>query len=261
MSTQTIERMAVEVEGSGDAVIMIHGLGGTSNTFTPQMSVYAGRFRVVRPDLRGSGRSPAGDAPLSIEGMAESIARAADVLGIRRAHFIGHSLGTIVCQHIAAATPSLVASLALFGPLTEPPEAARQNLKARAANARENGMADIADAIVNGATSADTRSNNPVAVALVREMVMRQPPEGYARTCEALSEARAADLSRISCPVLLVAGEDDAVAPVSMSRGMADRLEQARVITLPRCGHWMTFERPAECTTALKDFHGVARVS
>lgn len=254
MSTQFIERMAVEIEGSGDAVIMIHGLGGTSNTFTPQIGALAGRYRVVRPDLRGSGRSPAPDGPLSLDAMAEAITRMAGVLGITRAHFVGHSLGTIVCQHIAVQAPSLVASLALFGPLTEPPDAARQNLKARAAAARENGMADIADAIVNGATSADTRMHNPVAVALVREMVMRQPPEGYAKTCEALSEAHAADLSRISCPVLLVAGDEDGVAPVSVSRGMAGRLEAARVVTLARCGHWMTFERAWESCTALKEF-------
>jgi pimeloyl-ACP methyl ester carboxylesterase len=56
MSPHVVEGMAVEVAGEGDAVICIHGLGGTSNTFQPQMAVLSGR-RVVRPDLAGSGRS------------------------------------------------------------------------------------------------------------------------------------------------------------------------------------------------------------
>lgn len=55
MTTQLIERLAVEVDGdphgSDNTVIMIHGLGATSNTFTPQQSVFSGRFRTIRPDL------------------------------------------------------------------------------------------------------------------------------------------------------------------------------------------------------------------
>ncbi len=59
MSTVMVERMAVEVDGSGsDAVVLVHGLGGTSNVFTPQMDVLRG-VRAIRPDLPGSGRSPA----------------------------------------------------------------------------------------------------------------------------------------------------------------------------------------------------------
>ena len=48
MSTQIIERMAVEVEGQGDAVILVHGLGGSSNVFQPQLAALGGRFRLVR---------------------------------------------------------------------------------------------------------------------------------------------------------------------------------------------------------------------
>lgn len=253
MSTQIVERMAVEVDGDGEPVIMIHGLGGTSNTFTPQMGAYRGRGRVIRPDLPGSGRSPS-SGPLSISFFADAAVRMARVLGAEKAHFVGHSLGTIICQHIAQDHPSMVRSLTLFGPLMEPPDAARNGLRDRAAKARTDGMADIADAIVQGATSSDTKERNPVAVALIREMLMRQCPEGYARTCEALAEARAADLGRIKCPVLLVAGDEDAVAPVSVARTMADRLDNARVEVLPRCGHWMTFERAAECTKAVREF-------
>lgn len=97
MSTQLVERMAVEIDGSGDAVVMIHGLGGTSNTFTPQMSVYGGRFCVVRPDLPGSGRTKTSGA-LSIQGFAQRIVAMAGALGIERAHLVAHSMGTITEQ-------------------------------------------------------------------------------------------------------------------------------------------------------------------
>jgi pimeloyl-ACP methyl ester carboxylesterase len=253
MSTQTIERMAVDLAGQGDAVIFVHGLGGSSNVFTPQVMALGSRYRTVRPDLPGSARSPA-SSQISIEGLADAMIRVAGVLGIDRAHFVGHSMGTIVCQHVAANEPKLVRSLTLFGPLLAPPDPARQAMRDRAAKARAEGMADIADAILQGATSGDTKTNNPVCAALVRELLMRQDAEGYAKNCEALAAAQPADTARIACPVLLVTGDEDGVAPPSNVRAMAQQIKGARVTVLNRCGHWTTLERSAECNTALKEF-------
>ncbi|HLL18815.1 MAG TPA: alpha/beta fold hydrolase, partial [Rubrivivax sp.] len=56
MALHLIDRVAVEDEGEGDVVFCVHGLGGSSNTFTPLMPVLT-RHRVVRVDLPGSGRS------------------------------------------------------------------------------------------------------------------------------------------------------------------------------------------------------------
>ena len=124
----------------------------------------------------------------------------------------------------------------------------------RARKARSEGMEGIADAIVAGALSSETRASNPAAAAFVRESVMRQPPEGYARTCEALSRANAADPAAIRAPVLLVAGSDDAVAPVSMAQGLADRLAAAALSVVDRCGHWITIEKAQEANRKLADF-------
>ncbi len=250
----SVDGMAIEVDGAGDAVVLIHGLGGTSNCFTPQLAALVQRFRTIRPDLPGSGRSPA-HGPVSIQGFVDLVARAAQALGIERAHLVGHSLGTIVCQHLAVQHPALARSLALFGPLTAPPEAAREGLRARARQARSEGMASIAHAVVEAATSTDTRTNQPVAAAFVRELLMRQCPEGYARTCEALAGAEPADLGRIKCPTLLATGDEDAIAPPSVARGIAERIAGTRTAIFSRCGHWTTIERPGECSATLREFY------
>ena len=97
MSTQIVERMAAEIAGSGEPVVLIHGLGGTSNVWTPVLPAFAARARVVRFDLPGSGRSPAG-GPISIQAFVDRIARAMRVLGTERAHVGGHSLGLQVVR-------------------------------------------------------------------------------------------------------------------------------------------------------------------
>ena len=83
------------------------------------------------------------------------------------------------------------------------PTPARPGLRARGEKARgegEAGMQAIADQLVQGAISTETRTRRPVAVTAVRELVMRQCPDGYARTCEALADARAAEVGGIACP-------------------------------------------------------------
>jgi 3-oxoadipate enol-lactonase len=258
MAFHLIDRIAVDDEGEGPVVVCVHGLGGSSNTFTPLLPALA-RHRVVRIDLPGSGRSQRVEGALSIEGYVDAVLRVCERLNLTRAHWLGHSMGTIVVQHIAAAHPKAVASVALFGPLIAPPDAARAAMTARAAKARVGvaGMHEITTGLLNAAISADTRARLPVAVAFVRESLMRQDGDAYARSCEALAGAQAAAVEKIEAPVLLVTGDEDGVAPPQTVRAMADKLRCAKntkVVVLPRCGHWTPIERPEECQRELREF-------
>ena len=253
MATRFIERMCVEIDGQGEPLVMLHGLGGTSNSFTPVIDGLARQMQVIRPDLPGSGRSPTSGRP-SLEDIADQVARALAALGIGRANFAGHSLGTIVCFHIALRNPRLVKTLALVGPLLAPAESGRQGLRDRAAMARAQGMQPIADAVVQATTAAATRRDQPVTVALIREMLMRQDAEGYARLCEALADAAAPDVAPIKCPTLLLAGDEDPIATATGTRAIGARLAGSRTRVVAKCGHWATFERPRETAAALEEF-------
>ena len=264
MSFHLFDRVAVEDEGDGDAVVCVHGLGGSSNSFTPLMPALA-RQRVIRVDLPGSGRSQRAEGALSIERFVDTLQSVCARLNVTSAHWVGHSMGTIVCQHLAVQAPKLVRSVALFGPLIVPPDAARAAIRTRAAKARNEGAAgmhEIALALVNAALSSDTRQRLPLAVAFVRESLMRQDGEAYARNCEALADAQPAAVEQIKAPVLLVTGEEDGVAPPQAVRAMAEKLHGAartRVVVLPRCGHWTPIERPEECQRELRDFFAAQR--
>ena len=261
MATYFVERVAVEVDqpvgGGGDPILMIHGLGGTSNTWTPLLSATS-RFTAIRVDLPGSGRSNRVEGALSIGRFVTSCRRILEQRGIERVHVAGHSLGTIVAFHLAVEAPGLVRSLALFGPLLSPPDAARSAIRTRGEKARAEGvpgMQAIADALVQASTSAETKAKRPTAVAFVRESLMRQDPDGYARTCYALAEAEPADTARVGCSTLLVTGDEDAVAPPQSVRALGERISGAQVEVLRGCGHWTPVEKPEECIAALRRFY------
>lgn len=263
MSLLFIDRIAIEDEGSGTPVVCLHGLGGSAGVWTPMLAPLAGH-RILRIELPGSARSLRAEGSLSIERFVSCIEQVCERLSIRQAHWMGHSLGTIVAQHLAVAHPERVKSLALYGPLAEPAQAARAPLRARAALARDEsvcGMLKIAIQTASASLSADTRARQPLVTAMVRESVARSCPDGYARSCEALAEARSAPLEKIAVPVLLVTGDEDAVAPPQAMRSLAERLTASTLVrhrVFSRCGHWTPLERPVECLREWTDFTSAA---
>ena len=107
-------------------------------------------------------------------------------------------------------------------------------------------------------TPPDARERPPAPAAFVRESLMRQDPEGYARTCEALADARPASVGNVTCGTLLVTGDEDVVAPPQSVRAMAEKFTGTRaaaaVVVFNRCGHWTPIERPQECMRELSAF-------
>lgn len=260
MSTRFINDLAVEIEGDGEPVLCIHGLGGSSNNWTPIVPALAG-FQVIRPDMPGAARSPLPSQGLSIDLYVDTLESLLSALDLASVHVAAHSLGTIVAQHFAVRHPGRVKSLALFGPFMAPPDAGRPGILARAALARSGvpGLQEIADAIVKAATSKETKQDQPAVLALVRESVMRQSCEGYAQSCEALAAARPAAVETIRVPTLLLTGDQDGVAPPVNVAALAERIPGSRHVVFEGCGHWTTFEKPQACVQELQRFHAGLR--
>ena len=247
------KQLSIEKQGSGEPVVLLHGLGSTANVWEPQVRALADRHTMIRFDLEGAGRSPYVGA-LSIDGWVQDLKALLDLERIGKARLVGHSLGTLILQHFAAAYPQHVERLVLIGVNRAPPEARRQAVRERVAKVRAEGIDAIVDTVVKGGLSPHTLANKPEVVAFVRELLTRQPTEGYARSCEAMASAVAADVGAIKAPVLLIAGRDDGVSPVANSEGMAADLPDAQLRILEQCGHWHPIEQPAGVTQALREF-------
>lgn len=247
------KELAVEVDGQGPAVLLVHGLGGTSNFYQVQAQALAERFRVIRVDSAGAGRSELAE-DISISTHADDLAAVLDALEVESAAVVGHSMGTLVVRDLAARYPDKVSALALLGAVREPAEAGRQAQRDRAATLREKGTAAVAPGVVANALSETTRREKPEVAAFVREMVMRQDAEGYARNCEALAAATDPGPIPAMLPLLLVTGSDDKVGPPEASRELADTHGSATVEILPGVGHWTALEATGPVTDLLLKF-------
>ena len=246
-------RVWVVDEGEGPAIVFVHGLGGTANVFDPAASALVGDHRVICFDLTGHGMSPLAKET-SIAGWADDVVAILDDCGVEQASVVAHSMGTIVAQQVIASCPHRVDKVVLLGPIRDLAPAGRQSQRERAALVRESGMAAVAHTISRAATSATVQAEQPAVVAFVKELLLRQVPEGYAAACEALAESSPPDVSAFERPVLLVTGSDDGVSPPDRLDDVAATFTSARTVVIDGIGHWTPVEAAVEVNRRLADF-------
>ncbi|HEY9267031.1 MAG TPA: alpha/beta fold hydrolase, partial [Mycobacterium sp.] len=224
-----------------------------TTVYEPQVATLAESHTVLRYDLSGHGRSPFA-GPASIDNWVEELRGLLDAEGIEKTAMVAHSMGTLVANTFAARYPQRVTKLALLGVVRAQPEAAKTATRARARAVREAGMSTVADSIVAAALSHETHNTRPTSVALVRELILGQNPEGYASACEALAAAVEPDLASIEVPVLLLTGDEDKVSPVTVNDELLSIYPNAQKHVLDGVGHWHSLEDPTALTHRLQEF-------
>lgn len=106
-------RIAYVDAGEGEVVVLLHGIGSSAATWNRAMPLLAERYRVIAPDFPGHGRSSYARNDHSIAGFALYVRDLLMGLGIRKATFVGHSLGGGVAMQVAYAYPEMVSRMML----------------------------------------------------------------------------------------------------------------------------------------------------
>lgn len=221
-------------------VAFSNSVGTTLEMWDAQARALAKRYRVLRYDARGHGRSPVLDRPVSVAELADDLAGLLDALGTARAHIVGLSLGGMTAQALAARHPDRVETLTLMATSAYLPG----NWDERAAAVRAQGMGAIADAVIARWFTPAFAAASPEAVAPFRERFLRIDPRGYAACCGAIGEMDLRTmLVAITAPTLIIAGADDPATPVPMMEDIRGRIPQAELIVLPRAAHILAVER------------------
>jgi pimeloyl-ACP methyl ester carboxylesterase len=233
---------------NGTPIVFIHGLGGSTESFTPLVHTlgleYTHSMHLF--DFEGHGLSPT--TPLSVISIESLVADLQSLFEHANIHsgatIVAHSMGCIIAAKFALAHPDRVAKLILLGPPTLPfPEAGIDALRARAEIVRADGMVAVAGAIAAAGTSNYTQSSNTIATAAVRLSLLGQDAEGYAKACTALASAEAIDYVQTGVKTLFVTGSEDGVAPPEVCEGYVGASGgTAELKVLKGVGHWHVFE-------------------
>lgn len=233
---------------SGDTtVVLIGSLGSERSMWDPQIPGLSDVADVIAVDLRGHGKSPVPQGPYSVADMAEDVLAVLDSLGRDRVHLVGLSLGGAIAQWIAVHRPARALTLTLL--CTSARFGESQAWLDRAAAVRTDGTESLADAVLSRWFTPELISRDTELAARHRAMISATPDEGYAASCEALSQwDNRADLGRISVPTLVVAGEQDpATTPADMAI-IADGIARSRFHVLPEAAHLANVEQAGRIT-------------
>lgn len=245
-------------EGTPDqTVVLLSSIATTHETWNALIPELAKRFRVVTVDHRGHGQSetaPVAPGSTTVEDLCQDITQALDSVGVNRFHIVGLSLGGALAQWLAAYSGRVekavfCATATFLG--------GEERWTERTTIAREQGMGALADAFIEAWFTEGFRASHPVKVNEVREMILRIDAEGYAQNGDALAGWDFADqLGKITCPVLTVAGKDDAgTGPEQLAEiaaGVSGPVQSAVIDG----SHQVAVENPEAFNRVVKGFLG-----
>ena len=242
--------------GSGPALLLLHGIGGSADSFVPQFDELSSSLRLLAWDAPGYGRSEDPGRPFDLDDYADA---AADVIrdrcGDAGAHVLGMSWGGVIATRLALRHPGLVRSL-LLGSSTVGSGAdgdAAGRMRARAATLEQEGAeafaAERAPRLLSGTAGDEVTAK---ATAIMASSI-RLPGYGCAAESMAATD-HTADLPKIDIPTLVLGGDEDRVTGVPASQVLAGGIPGAVFVTIRGAGHLANQERPEAFNAWVESF-------
>ncbi|MFO7276193.1 MAG: 3-oxoadipate enol-lactonase [Pseudomonadota bacterium] len=243
------------IDGDDDAppVVFSHSLGFSLEMWSSQVQVLVDRFKVVRYDSRGHGRSAVPEGEYSIEMLGRDALAVLDAVGIRRAHFVGLSMGAMTGMWLAANHRDRIAKLVLAN--TTAHIGRPQMWQERIAQAREKGLDEIAAATISRWLSPSFKAERPDEVNRLVETMRAMPLQGYLGSCAVLRDVDLRkDLKKIIAPTLVIAGAEYGGNEADAAERLRAGIAGALLVTIRRAAHLSNLENPAEFNEVLRRF-------
>jgi pimeloyl-ACP methyl ester carboxylesterase len=241
------------VRGSGPAVLVLHGWGGSIEAIHPILAGLSPVARVHALDLPGFGQSELPPEPWGVEQYQEFVAAFMDSLSLERPTVVGHSNGGRIAIRMAATEPSRVSRLVLV-------DSAGIRPKRTLRWYRRVGMAKVGkyaarflgapgerlrELLVGRAASADYAAAGPLRPTLVK--LVNTDLRSF--------------MPSISVPTLLVWGSQDTDTPISDARLMESLIPDAGLVVLEGGGHFSYIDQPTRFARIVSHFVVPARSS
>ncbi len=248
-----------EVQGTGDPILLIPGLGSDSGTWTNFLPALKDGYKTIILENRGSARSTKPSGHFTTENMAEDAIALLDHLGIEEVHVIGKSMGGMVAQILAARHPERVRSLVLACTLMRHDPYGEELLEMGRILAEKAGLFETYRLAFLLSYSKEycisNRSRLEEARRLLAEIGSRDLLEGYLAQSMACETHDSRALARqIKAPTLVIAARWDTITTPEQSRDLAASIPNAELMVFDKGKHGFWREFPDEVNPVVLDF-------
>lgn len=263
------ERIAYLDEGSGEAIVLLHGLAGSSDTWRSLIGPLSRKYRVVAPDLLGHGNSTKPRTDYSLGALSVLIRDVLNELGISRATFVGHSLGGGIAMQFVYQHPDYVQRLVLINSGGLGPDVGMLLRLASLPGAElvlpiiaAKRLLDPGERVWSLMRKAGIQSPRGEEMWRHYRSLSDGPTrQAFLRTVRGVIDHRGQAVSalnrlntRMNFPVMAIWGDRDAMIPVAHAYAAQQVRPDVRVEVLTDVGHFPHAERPAEVAELIDDF-------
>jgi len=243
-----------EVTGQGEPLLLIHGLGSSTQNWEFQVGYFAERYRVITYDVRGHGRSSKPPGPYSMRTFAQNATALLAHLRVAPVHVAGISMGGMIAFELAVRYPNLLQSLAVANSVPDMRaktpgdylEMWQRILILKLLGVRRMGMV-LSRRLFPKPDQEELRR-------LFVERWAENDKHAYEQALRALFgwsvEAR---LGEICCPTLIIASDQD-YWPLEVQRTIVTQMPDACLAVIPDAHHAVAVERPDEFNHILMEF-------
>ena len=251
-----IEVNGIEVhytlEGKGPLVTLSHSLGCNVSMWDEQARALSDRYKVLRFDTRGHGKTSAPAETYTLDQLAEDLRGLLTALALEKTHFVGLSMGGMVGQVFALKYPQMVQSLALCDTTSRFPPDSWPTWEERIRTVQKHGMEALVEQTIDGWFTEPFRERRRDVTDKVRAMLRSTPPQGYIGCCYAIPKINTtARLGEIRCPATVIVGKDDPRTPVAAARSIHEALASSELHVLESASHLSNMEQPDAFNSAL----------
>lgn len=247
-------KVNVLIEGGDNAppLVFSNSLGTDLHMWDTQAAALSKKFRVIRYDTRGHGKTEAPDFPYTFEMLGRDALALFDALSLGKVRFCGLSMGGMIGMWLARNAPDRVEKLVISNTAAKfgLPEIWNQ----RVATVRTQGMKAITPTVLERWFTKSFREQSPKEVGRIEAMLHATPPQGYAGNCAAIRDVdQRWTIAEIRAPTLVIGGKQDPATPLAAAEFLAKRIPGAKLVALD-AAHLSNIEMPDNFTKALENF-------
>lgn len=241
--------------GQGTPVVLLHGFPLSSAIWQPQLKL-SDQYRVITPDLRGHGRTPAPEGIYEMDLLAHDVLWLLDALRIQKAVIMGHSMGGYVTLALWKLAPERFLGMGLIASQAgADTQEARLKRFALAEKVAAEGAKVVVDAMLGRLFAPDTEADDP-SIESVRDVMLASPTSGIVGSLEGMAARRdsVATLPEINVPALILTGDKDQIIPLTKADELLAGLPDATLAIVEDAGHMPMLERPDATTAAIRRY-------
>jgi (E)-2-((N-methylformamido)methylene)succinate hydrolase len=238
-------------QGTGEPLVLIHGVGMQAHAWYPQMDALAADYRVIAVDMPGHGNSDPLDADAALQQFVQWTIEFIEALDSGPVNLAGHSMGSLIAAGVAVTRPDLIRRVAVLNGVYRRTPEARQAVLQRAAELR-SGTIDVETPLKRWFNAEEAQQ---VAAHRVESWLRAVDLQGYATAYTAFAkgdETYADGWHTITCPALVLTGSDDPNSTPLMAEQMANAARNGKAVVIENERHMVNLTAPAEVNRALR---------